>query len=235
MELKIDLNAPPHMLMAAHDMLGHFINGLPGAHLGVGTASAAGPLLGESIGSQGADIKPPPPPAPSPSPSPSPADSRVDMHGVAFDPTYCADAEEPFYSSGPRKGQWKKRRGVDEGDYDGWYAARRAAADAARPLAEEPREERRVDTSAAFGSAGTTGKQSGRSLFEADTTPQTTGELMVWVSEKQAAQRLLQADIDAAYQTAGVVVQDMFPPNDAATIKRHVATIYQLLAAKAGA
>ena len=54
-----------------------------------------------------------------------PNDQAVDLHGVAFDQAYCARAEEPFYTTGPRSGQWKKKRGVDDAAYDKWYTSQR--------------------------------------------------------------------------------------------------------------
>ncbi len=46
----------------------------------------------------------------------------VDEHGVPFDAAYCGTAKDPFYKSGKRKGQWKRRQGVDEAKYDLWHA-----------------------------------------------------------------------------------------------------------------
>lgn len=45
----------------------------------------------------------------------------VDEKGVMFIPAVCAVAKEPFYASGPRKGQWKKKRGIDDLNYDTVY------------------------------------------------------------------------------------------------------------------
>ena len=44
--------------------------------------------------------------------------TRVDLHGVPYNATFCSSAEQPYYASGKRKGQWKKRQKVDEGEYD---------------------------------------------------------------------------------------------------------------------
>lgn len=45
-----------------------------------------------------------------------------DDKGVAFNEDYCAKAKEPFYTSGPKTGQWKKRQKVEQAAYDAWYA-----------------------------------------------------------------------------------------------------------------
>lgn len=45
----------------------------------------------------------------------------VDMKGVVFIPAVCGEAEKPFYASGPRQGQWKKKRGITDENYDVVY------------------------------------------------------------------------------------------------------------------
>lgn len=50
-----------------------------------------------------------------------------DEKGVQFIPAICGQAAKPFYASGPRKGQWKKRQGVDEVEYDRVYGEALAA------------------------------------------------------------------------------------------------------------
>ncbi|MNJ39340.1 hypothetical protein D3C77_342100 [compost metagenome] len=54
---------------------------------------------------------------------------------------------------------------------------------------------------------------------------------MKWVSERQVANTLTQADIDAAWATTGFAVADLFGANAAAA----VASVYGILSAKAGA
>ena len=53
---------------------------------------------------------------------------RLDLKGVAFDARYCANAQDPFYASGKEAGQWKAKRGLAAGVYEGWYAAQLAGA-----------------------------------------------------------------------------------------------------------
>ena len=50
----------------------------------------------------------------------------VDHNGVEKNAEFCGNAASPFYGSGKRKGQWKKRQGVADEAYDEWYAEERA-------------------------------------------------------------------------------------------------------------
>lgn len=132
----------------------------------------------------------------------------VDDHGVPFNPDYCGQAKDPFYGSGPRKGQWKKRKGVDESAYDEWYASQRA------PQISEPA----VVTA---GMPSGTGAGVAASLFDSaqafakpesvqEFAPCTVGELMAWISEKQAAKIFDYQRVQDAYARTGVTVQKLF-------------------------
>lgn len=46
----------------------------------------------------------------------------TDHKGVMHIPAVCGNAEKPFYASGPTKGQWKRRVGVTEENYNVTYA-----------------------------------------------------------------------------------------------------------------
>lgn len=168
--------------------------------------------------------------------APEVADTNAprDQHGVAFSVHYCAQAEDPFYSSGKRSGQWKKKRGVSDNDYDDWYAEELAEVRHAGGTEEHLT---RDEDSHAPTPVNTAGAFGGQATQQAPATPapETTGEFMGWVSEKQAGGRLTQADIQAAYDHARVQVTDLFPPNDAATVAGRVRQLYDLLAPKAGA
>lgn len=158
-----------------------------------------------------------------PEPYPTANHKGVDLHGVAFDPAFCADAAEPFYSTGARSGQWKKKRGVDDAAYDEWYASQRAPSAMGEPEDEEP-----VNTARAFGTTTP-------AVVEQTPTPRDAGQFMGWVAEKQAAGRLTSADVTVAYSSAGVNVGQLFPPNPPEQIAQHIALLYQILSAKAGA
>lgn len=125
----------------------------------------------------------------------------VDEKGVTKDDDYCATAKVPFYGTGKRKGQWKKRQGVDEDEYDEWYESQLAKISAPQPGAKETK----VDTAAAFGAKAATD----------NAAPANGGDFMKWLSEQQNAGTVTQADIDAAYYRTGVQVADMFNPQTA--------------------
>lgn len=149
--------------------------------------------------------------------------TEVDPHGVVFNAEFCGKAKQPFYASGARKGQWKKRQGVAEEAYDAWYASQ-PKADAGQGATTS---EEHVNTAGAFG---------GNANSAPDVqTPTDCGAFMGWVSGKQAAGLLTQEDIGNAYTTAGVQVTDLFPPNDPATVEGHVRALHALLVGKAGA
>lgn len=149
------------------------------------------------------------------------SDAPRDQNGVAFDANYCGQAKEPFYASGKRSGQWKKKKGVSDDDYDAWYASQVAAGGSSE------QDHQPVNTAGAFG--GQSQQQT------APDAPTDAGAFMGWVAEKQAAGLLNQTDINEAYQHAQVQVQDLFPPNDANSVAQRIAALYNVLAAKAGA
>lgn len=149
---------------------------------------------------------------------------RRDLKGVAFDERYCANAQDPFYSSGKEKGQWKAKRGLAAGVYENWYAGQLAtSAPAATDEDSDPTPI--VQTGAAFGAVPST-------LAPA---PQTAGEFMAWVAEKQTAGKLSQDAINNAYSSLGVRVQDLFPPTPEHVVANNVRALHQHLAQAAGA
>lgn len=142
--------------------------------------------------------------------------ATLDRHGVAFDERFCGKAAEPFYPTGPREGQWKKRKGVDAAAYDAWYASQRA------PAAAAPTE---FDASAAFG--GTTEPAP-------HNVPTDGAAFMVWTSEMLAAGRLKQTDINEAWQSLCLTPAAIFPPKGPDEIARNVGNLYSVLSAAAG-
>lgn len=143
----------------------------------------------------------------------SPAGAPVDTKGVAFDANYCGQAKDPYYATGKRSGQWKKRKGVDDADYDVWYASQ--LGDSA-PAPE-------VNTSAAFGAPTEAAAEPETSV------PTTTGEFMGWVSELQAAGRLTQEHVNQAYAANGLGINALFPPNTEEQIAANIAKLYEAL------
>lgn len=153
-------------------------------------------------------------------------DAPRDTKGVPFDSNFCGQAKDPYYGSGKRAGQWKKRKGVDDGAYDSWYAGQLAKIDEFSDEEEQP-----VNTAGAFAPA--TGAASPPPPA-ASNAPQDTGSFMGWVSEKQASGALTQEQVNAAWTEAGVEIGDLFnkaPEEVAANIKK----VYDVLVAKVGA
>lgn len=145
------------------------------------------------------------------------AEVRVDSKGVPFDKDYCANAADPFYKSGKTSGQWKKKKGVEEAEYNDWYALRlrEVPTATAEPKAEQP-----IDTTAAF---------SGQQAPVTTDAPADAGSFMVWVSEMTTAGHFTQADVTAAYEQASIGAADIFQGDNAAG---NIATLHGILSAK---
>ncbi len=151
--------------------------------------------------------------------------STVDEHGVPFNAAYCAKAAEPFYKSGKMAGQWKKKKGVDQATYDVWYASAKGnevAQTDAHTTAET------FDTSQAFGGQPA-GQPAGQ---QQDSAPKDAGELVVWISEMQAAQHFNQDDVTQAYAAAGITAADVFGGPNA---NRNIVALYSILSSKVNA
>jgi len=155
-------------------------------------------------------------------------DAPRDTKGVPFDSHFCGQAKEPYYGSGKRAGQWKKRKGVDDGAYDAWYADELAKIDEFSDEEETP-----VNTAGAFAPAPAAGAATPPPPAASD-APKDTGSFMGWVSEKQAAGALTQEQVNAAWAEAGVEMGDLFnkAPEEVAT---NIKKVYDVLVAKVGA
>jgi hypothetical protein len=138
------------------------------------------------------------------------ATSEVDCNGVTFDPEYCGKAKEPFYGSGPREGQWKKRKGVGEAIYDNWYRARLA-------LTTEDRTPP-VNTHNAFAMPEQTQRP----------VPGNVGELMGWISEMQGAGRLTQEIVDSTFKGLNLDIGSLFNKPDPEVL-RNIHSLYAVL------
>ena len=121
---------------------------------------------------------------------------------MPFNAEFCGQAAEPFYQSGPRKGQWKKRKGVSDDAYDAWYTASTPAAEA-KPEPE-------VNAAGAF---------TPKTETAAPTMPKDGGGLIQWIAEMQQAKRLTTADVEGAYAATGVQVHHLFSGDAPAAIK----------------
>lgn len=233
-KLEIDLNDSPEVLTAARNLLNTLLDGAPPAPV-AGDTDVATPILVEDVPAPEKEAtvvsgKAAPTVTVAPSVIDASKPQRVDHNGVPFDGMLCANAADPFYGSGAKQGQWKKKRGVSDTDYDAWYAEQLTLAAPAGDTAADT--ETAVDPAAAFGAPNTAPAEQAAPETAA---PTDAGGLMGWISDKQAAGLLTQDDVGAAYVATGLELMSVFPPNDAATISRNCLTLYSHLVVKAGA
>ncbi len=153
--------------------------------------------------------------------------TEVDTHGVPFNDKFCGKAAVPFYGSGKRKGQWKKRKGVSDEDYDSWYSGCGAAV-LANEAAAEAKQDTPVDTAGAFG-----GTSAPAETAPANDVPTDCGTFMGWVAAQQAAGRLTQHQVSAVYAQLNLQVTSLFPPNTPDVIALNVANLYAVLSQQA--
>ena len=149
-------------------------------------------------------------------------DAKRDPNGVAFNEEFCGNAAKPFYASGKREGQWKKRQGLDDAAYDAWYAAELAKVKV--PPSEDTDET--IDTSGAFGGGGDQQQQQ-------NPVPHDAGTLMAWVSEMQTAGRITQEQVNAAYTQANLTMMDIFesPEKTPDIVAERVGILHSILSA----
>lgn len=130
--------------------------------------------------------------------------ANVDEKGVPFNAEFCSKAAAPFYGSGKKKGQWKKRQGVDEQAYDDWYA------------------------DALFSDSNLAANAFGNQQAAADeAAPQDAGQLMKWVSEQQAAGNISQQQVTEAYTALQLPFDAVMNP--AYPVAQNCAAIYNHL------
>lgn len=178
--------------------------------------------------------------------------ANVDEKGVGKNAAFCGNAAIPFNATGKKKGQWKKRQGVDEEVYLAWYAESLAAVEAGGSTDEGgPKDE--INTDAAFSASGQQGGEpqvNTAGAFAQQQTQQVNGQVvnngqsqqkevagaltfpdagayMKWQAEQQAAGNITAGDIDSGYAQTQVGIQDLFNPQSAANA---VALMYAYLA-----
>lgn len=153
---------------------------------------------------------------------------NVDEKGVPFNGEFCGKAAQPFYGSGKKKGQWKKRQGVDEAAYDDWYAEALAAVAAA-----EPGQEQATETTSDGNIAASLFAASDAQHAAADeNAPQDAGQLMKWVSEQQAAGNITQQQVTDAYTALQLPFDAVMNP--AYPVADNCAAIYNHLKGQIG-
>lgn len=149
----------------------------------------------------------------------------VDEKGVTFNADMCGKAAKPFYASGKTAGQWKKRQGVDEADYNAWYAGELAKATPATAEVE-------VEQEQTF-DAGSVWNQP-KAQQEQARTVSNVGELFAWISEMQAAGHFTTVDVDQAYASNNLNMGLLWSA-DPATQAQMVAALFNTLRAKVAA
>lgn len=141
-------------------------------------------------------------------------DVERDEKGVPFSAEFCGIAADPFYKKGnKRAGQWKKKQGVDDAAYEKWYAG-----ELLKVRTQTATDAGGIDTAGAFSNDTSTTPN------PETTDPTNAGELMVWVSELQGAERLTAEDLAASYLAAGFQADALFDP-DATVVTERVATL----------
>jgi hypothetical protein len=140
----------------------------------------------------------------------------VDEKFVVFDAKYCGAAMVPFYASGKRKGQWKKRKSVDEVDYDKWYAAQLEQTIA--PDLQE-KDEPAPDPEKAANAFK-------KSPVVEVKAPENFGELMAWFSGQQTAGNYEAQHLERAFKALNLSTLDLVQDPTGA----NVAAVYEYLA-----
>ncbi len=153
-------------------------------------------------------------------------DTAADNNGVLKNDAFCSSAAKPFYASGARSGQWKKRQGVEDAAYDAWYAAELAKVQSTTDTGSDSGT---VDTAGAFG--GGDAAPAGNT----ETVPHDSGTLMAWVAERQTAGLTSQADVNTAWENCDLSMTDIFAPNPPEVIAENCARIYHRICKLAAA
>lgn len=155
--------------------------------------------------------EPEPAPAPEPKERPRMESSlpKHDAQNVPFDEEF---TDGDVFRSGARKGQWKKRKGVRQADFDSWY---NSFFTNSQPTGGA---ESVIDPAQAFQPKSA---QPG--------LPKNAQELIQWVSEVQVSGKITAQQIQASYSACGISVRDLFPPTDPEKIAENVGNLYEYL------
>jgi hypothetical protein len=142
-------------------------------------------------------------------------EERVDPNGVLFDEKYCGEAAIPFYASGKQKGQWKKRKGVEESVYDEWYAGELPS------ICDEPQERDEPEPNA----TATANAFKKEPVVKAE-APKNFGELMAWFASQQAAGNYDAHHLEKAFIALKLTTLDLVQD----TTGEKIAQVYEHLA-----
>jgi hypothetical protein len=141
---------------------------------------------------------------------------RVDLNFVRFDEKYCGEAAIPLYASGKQKGQWKKRKGLEESVYDEWYAEQLG-----QKMAPEVKERDEPEPN-----ANSTANAFKKSPVVEENAPKNFGELMAWFASQQAAGNYDAHHLEAAFKTLKLSTLDLVQD----TTGEKIAQVYEYLA-----
>lgn len=151
---------------------------------------------------------------------------QYDTKGVPFNRDLCAISKEPFYSSGPRAGQWKKRKGVGEDRYENWYR------DAQSQLTTAPNAMAHANSSTA---AQVFAKGTGATAPTETAAPPPTagpGHLFKWLTGLQTSGQITREGVDASWRKAGLTMTDLLPPTTPAAIEQNLVALYRAIQAE---
>lgn len=151
--------------------------------------------------------------------------AQCDNKGVPKNDQFCSSAAKPFYASGPRSGQWKKRQGLPDEAYDAWYTGELAKYGAT--TATTTTQDVTLDTAGAFGGQAA-------ATASTETVPHDSGTLMAWVAERQTAGVTSQTDVNTAWTTCGLSMTDIFAPNTPELIAENCSRVYYAICKLAG-
>lgn len=149
---------------------------------------------------------------------------KVDEKGVPFNGEFCGKAAFPFYGSGKKKGQWKKRYGVDEDAYDEWYAE--------ALLGTKEDTAQTETTSDGNIAASMFAASDAQNAAAGEDVPQDAGQLMKWVSEQQVAGNITQQQVTDAYTALQLPFDAVMNP--AYPVADNCAAIYNHLKGQIG-
>ncbi len=146
----------------------------------------------------------------------------IDTYGVKHNPDMCGKAAKPFYGSGPQKGKWKAKVGVDKDEYANWHAAQ--LAESGKPDTAETTD----GPTQSNGSAAADAFKPAQDAAPEGSPADNFGTLMGWIAAKQTAETLKSDQINEAYVACGTSVAEMMRPDSLAARQTVLATLKAL-------
>lgn len=148
-----------------------------------------------------------------PSKDPTTGKYLTDHKGVMHIPAVCGNAEKPFYASGPTKGQWKRKVGVTEENYNAAYQNALNQVVAFVEPQVDTTSTASISPDAAAGNTNTNTDQSAQNAFG----DQTQGQGQTQIQEQAQGQTVVTpADVFEAFTA---ICQEGNPKNTEAATK----------------